>query len=100
MELIISYPLWGLHNLVYDNMNHAMVNGYIMSSMFATLQILSQRLNLKRAIATAVLSLKDLHSWSKESTFVHTICLFSLSADMLLKFHISVQICFFISKAH
>ena len=28
MEHIISKPLWGLHNLAYDNVNPAMVNMY------------------------------------------------------------------------
>ena len=51
MELIISYPLQGLHNLAYDNVNPAMVNGNdIMSSMFATLWVLSERFDLKRSL--------------------------------------------------
>ena len=36
----IIYPLRGLHNLAYDNVNSVMVNGYdIIRSMFATLRI-------------------------------------------------------------
>ena len=36
---------------MYDNVNPAMVNGNdIMSSMFATLKILSERLDLRRSI--------------------------------------------------
>ena len=47
MDLKISYPLRGLHNLTYDNVNSAMVNGY---DTFATLRILPEWLNLKRSI--------------------------------------------------
>ena len=39
MEPIKSYPLRDLHNLAYDNVNPAIVNEYVMSSMFARLQI-------------------------------------------------------------
>ena len=47
----IIYPLRGFHNLAYDNTNSAMVNGYdIMRSMFATLSILSEMLNLERSV--------------------------------------------------
>ena len=47
----IIYPLRSEHNLAYVNVNSAMVNGYdIMRSTFATLTILSGKLNLKWSI--------------------------------------------------
>ena len=51
MEPITVYPLRGLHNLQYDDVNPAMVYRFgIMSSMFATLQILSERPNLWKGL--------------------------------------------------
>ena len=51
------YPLQGLHNLAYDNVNPAMVNGYdTMRSTFATLRIISEMLNMKRSIEIVVVS--------------------------------------------
>ena len=49
MELLISYPLRGLHNLVSDNVNLVMVNGYgIVSSLFATLWILIEKVRFEK----------------------------------------------------
>ena len=72
MELIISFPLRCLHNLAYDNLNPTIVNMYdIMSSVFATLRILSERLNLKRSIITHCMT--TLLSYRVKREYLHTL---------------------------
>ena len=51
----IIYPLRGLHNVAYNNVNSAMMNGYdIMRFTFATLWILSERLDLIRSVVVNI----------------------------------------------
>ena len=86
MELTKSYPLQGLHNLAYDNdnVNPAMLSGKdIMSSMFAKLQMLSERLNLRRSIDEFI----DL---------LHSVVHLETAILVFNSFHYFTPICLFI----
>ena len=76
-ELIISYPLHSSHNLAYETVNLAVVNGYdIMRPMGTTLQILVESLDLKRSITVVALKLLNLVNNAKGLLFLFCFVFF------------------------